>query len=76
LASLKAVAAPGCRFFTTYHSAAETSKNPEASHSHGYFAYTPAEMEEFGRRAGWQPNYIGDWNHPRRQHIIEYRNAA
>ncbi|HLL27177.1 MAG TPA: class I SAM-dependent methyltransferase [Xanthobacteraceae bacterium] len=76
LANLRAVAAPGCRFFATHHCTDEAFANPTASHSHGYFAYTPAEMESFGRETGWQPHYIGAWNHPRQQHIIEYRNAA
>jgi hypothetical protein len=48
--------------------------NPKLSHSHGYFAYTPAQMESFGRDTGWAANCIGAWNHPRGQHIIEYRN--
>ena len=50
----------------------EPKANPDASGSHGYFAYTRAQMEEFGTRTGWKANYIGDWNHPRKQKIIEF----
>jgi hypothetical protein len=74
LARLRAVAAPGCRFFATHHSAATEAENPALSHSHGYFAYTAAQMESFGSETGWAANPIGAWNHPRGQHIIEYRN--
>ena len=29
-------------------------------------------MISFGTRAGFKANYIGDWNHPRKQVIVEY----
>jgi hypothetical protein len=35
----------------------------------------PPQMEAFGDRAGWTANYIGEWEHPRRQNIIEYVKA-
>ncbi|WP_375411380.1 hypothetical protein [uncultured Bradyrhizobium sp.] len=71
---LKAVAAPGCRFFATFfESQRETEwRNPAQSHSHGHFCYTRAKMEAFGISAGWVPSYIGEWNHPRGQKIIEF----
>jgi len=72
LANLKKRAAIGCRFFATYHSKVEEFANPTASHSHDYFAYTPAQMKSFGEQAGWQANNIGAWGHPRDQHMIEY----
>lgn len=76
LTNLRHVAASGCRFFATFHRAEKEISNPASSHSHGYFAYTREQMEALGRRAGWQPNYIGDWSHPRGQHMIEYKNAV
>ena len=72
LSNLSRVAAPGCRLFATFFEADEPKANPDASGSHGYFAYTRAQMEEFGTRTGWKANYIGDWNHPRKQKIIEF----
>jgi hypothetical protein len=29
-------------------------------------------MEAMGEATGWQPRYIGDWEHPRDQMIMEY----
>ena len=76
LSNLRAAAAPGCRFFATFHRAEKEISNPSSSHSHGYFAYTRAQMESFGQQTGWNPNYIGDWGHPRGQHMIEYKNPS
>ena len=36
------------------------------------FVYTREQAEGFGRAAGWKPNFIGDWSHPRDQMIVEY----
>jgi hypothetical protein len=72
LSKLKKVAASGCRLFATFFEVNKPVDNSAASHSHGYFAYTRAQMEEFGARTGWDCHYIGEWNHPRSQSIIEY----
>lgn len=77
LRGLAAVAGPQTRFFATFLEApAPTRANPARSHAHGVFLYTRAEMEEFGRECGFTPHYIGEWNHPRAQRIIEYRPIA
>lgn len=75
LGNLRAHAAPEMRFFATFHEVEAETRNPDASHSHGYFAYTRAQMEAFGSRCGWVPRYIGDWGHPRGQKIVEYNPA-
>ena len=72
LSKLKVVAAPECRLFATFFETSEPVTNPSVSHSHGYFAYTRAQMEDTGVRTGWEPHYLGEWNHPRAQRIIEY----
>lgn len=72
LSNLRTVAAPRCRLFATFFEVAEPVTNPAVSHSHGRFSYTRSQMEEFGTSTGWKPHYIGEWNHPRRQKIIEY----
>lgn len=72
LRNLIAIAAPGCRFYATFFEVDGPAANPPASHSHGRFTYTRAQMEEFGAKTGWTATYIGDWNHPRSQHMIEY----
>jgi hypothetical protein len=76
LSNLRAIAAPGCRFFVTFHKSEKEIANPAASHFYDYFAYTLAQMEALGQETGWKPNYIGDWGHPRGQHMIEFRNPA
>ena len=72
LSNLSRVAASGCRLFATFFEVSIPAVNPNVSHSHGYFAYTRSEMEDFGTRAGWKSHYIGEWSHPRGQKIIEY----
>lgn len=76
LGNLRKIAAPGCRFFVTHFHTDQTLPNPAPSHSHDAFAYTIEEIESFGRQTGWEPHYIGGWNHPRNQHMIEYRNPG
>lgn len=72
LSKLHTVAASGCRLFATFFEVSEPFANPAASHSHSYFAYTRSQMETFGARAGWRSSYVGEWNHPRAQKMIEY----
>ncbi|WP_018291155.1 class I SAM-dependent methyltransferase [Verrucomicrobium sp. 3C] len=72
LARLRHVILPGGVFFATFFEATSPSRNPRASHSLGYFAYTRQEMEEFGSRNGWNPTYIGEWNHPRDQRMMVF----
>lgn len=61
-------------FFATFFECETPQKGElETSHSHAKFEYTRQQMEQFGREAGWQVEYIGDWNHPREQKMICYR---
>ncbi|MFN9504379.1 MAG: class I SAM-dependent methyltransferase [Rubrivivax sp.] len=60
-------------FFATYFRKKGNFKNPSTSHDHGFFAYTQEEMLAFGTRAGFKARYIGDWKHPRKQVMVEYR---
>ncbi len=71
-AKLRPVMKPNSRFYATYFLAAPGFKNPKESHDHGVFAYSQAEMCEFGTRNGFRADYIGDWNHPRSQVIVVY----
>lgn len=72
LLQLRRAVVPGCRLFATFFEADELVTNPEVSHSHGYFAYTRLQVEAFGAESGWDCHYIGEWNHPRGQKILEY----
>jgi hypothetical protein len=62
---------PGSRFFATYFLGEET-RSPGESNACHMFVYTRGQAEEFGRQHGWSPNFIGDWDHPRNQMIVEY----
>jgi hypothetical protein len=72
LSKLSSVAAPGCRLFATFFEVSKPVANSAVSHSRGYFAYTRSQMEDFGAQAGWKSHYIGEWNHPRDQKMVEY----
>ena len=51
------------------------SRIPKKPHDHCSFSYTKEEMVGFGEMNGFLANYIGEWNHPRNQVIVEYRKA-
>jgi SAM-dependent methyltransferase len=74
LTAFRPAAAAGCRFFATFFEVEARSEwqNPDQSHSHGYFEYTREQMESLGAAAGWAPRYIGTWNHPRYQRMMEF----
>ncbi|SRR6266550_8644454 len=58
-------------FFATFFEGVSSS-NPETSHSHGAFRYSRDEMARFGEQAGWKATYIGYWQHPRNQMMMQY----
>ena len=62
-------------FYATYFLTERKIRNPKKPHAHGYFGFTQAEMCVFGETNGFTANYIGDWNHPRNQVIVEYRKT-
>jgi hypothetical protein len=73
LRNLHEVAADGCKFYATFFESDKVDDtNPEKSHSAAGFRFTRKQMEAFGADTGWQSNYIGNWNHPRGQKVIEY----
>ncbi len=62
-------------FYATYYMTERPIDNPKKPHDHAYFAYTKSEMCAFGESNGYSANYIGNWNHPRGQVIVEYRKS-
>jgi hypothetical protein len=60
-------------FYAGFNETQRKIRNPKTPHAAGFFAYTQTEMCGFGERNGFIPNYIGDWNHPRQQMMVEYR---
>lgn len=62
-------------FYATYFRVDRKISNPKKPHDHGYFAYTQDEMISFGEMNCFTANYIGNWNHPRNQVIVEYKKS-
>lgn len=75
LGRLAAVAPPHLRFFATFFEAGwwRPPRNPERSHTHTLFEYRRRDMRALGRETGWSMDYIGEWEHPRGQRMVEYR---
>jgi len=61
-----------CHFYATFFKVPSIRKAHKPSHPHAYFAYMLEEMTSFGKKYGWVTNYIGNWNHPADQKMIEY----
>lgn len=81
IASVFAALAPHAksttRFFATYlPRGADDDANPDASHSRLVFRQTPAELSGLAARHGWTMRAIGEWGHPRGQHIAEFVRQA
>lgn len=72
LRKLRGVAKANTRFFVTFFETNVPEKNPDVSHPHIRFAYSRQKMAELGAATGWNLNYIGEWNHPRNQMMLEY----
>ncbi|MFQ5719251.1 MAG: glycosyltransferase [Acidobacteriota bacterium] len=72
LQRLRAFVRPGCRLFATFFESDEPMDNPFLSHDHRGFRYTRGQMESFGVWTGWEARYLGDWQHPRGQVMVEY----
>ena len=72
LRNLRACAKRNTKFWATFFYTQKPCQNPELSDPHLGFSYTPQQMREFGERTGWSSRYIGEWDHPRDQVIIEY----
>src|SRR3990170_3535547 len=62
-----------CRLFASFFEVPKPQENPDQSNFCAAFRYTRGEMAKFGTDAGWQAISIGPWNHPRGQHLIEFR---
>ena len=67
---------PRTIFYATFFERTERNRNkinPSESHPNLGFVYTREELESFGRSAGWTPDCIGDWGHPRGQQMMAFR---
>jgi SAM-dependent methyltransferase len=69
----RALVADG-RFYATFLETERPVDNPHEPHDHRPFRYTSAEMLAFGEEADFTARYLGAWNHPRGQVMVEYRS--
>jgi hypothetical protein len=59
-----------CACYVTFFEVRRAVRNYRTSHPHLGFHYTRAEMADFGARAGWPSEYIGEWGG--RQMMMRY----
>ncbi len=62
-----------CRFYATFFECETNLANYTKSHAHLAFYYTRSQMEKFGRIAGWEPHYMGNWGHPAGQKMVLFK---
>jgi hypothetical protein len=73
LTRLASFVSGSCSFFATFNEVNKPARNYKRSHTHLGFFYTRGQMEGFGRNAGWEPEYIGEWaGPPPRQRMMQY----
>ena len=63
----------GFVLFATYFPSEMPASNPLKSHSHACFHYTVREISALAQRVGFKFENIGDWGHPRGQHVAAFR---
>jgi len=73
LRRLRPALVEGGRLYATFFETEHPIDNPRMPHDHKSFRYTKAEMLAFGEDAGFAGRYLGAWNHPRGQVMVEYR---
>lgn len=61
-------------FYATFNLAKRQQR--QTWKEYGDFAYTRDEVCHFGSAHGFSSNYIGNWNHPRHQVIVEYKKQT
>lgn len=71
LTRLRVVAHSGTKCYATFFETMTQRDNLQKSHDHETFFYTRDELTECASRAGWILKYIGDWGHPRGQHMVQ-----
>jgi len=60
------------RFFATFFISKNKLENPDKPHDRLGYWFTKQQVVSFGKTAGFDVNFIGEWNHPRGQQIVEY----
>jgi len=76
LKRLKPLLKQGACLYASFFEVSHEYENPIYPHDHGFFAYTKAQMLNFGVEAGLTAHYIGNWNHPRGQKMIVFEQVS
>lgn len=69
LVSLRKQAHDKSRFYFTFFEG-DSANNPLDSHANRNWHYSLDELIVFSQDTGWYLEYIGDWNHPRKQKMV------
>ena len=72
LRQLKKISKPSTQFYCTFFESEKKVINILSSHSSRKFDYTKKQIISFGDKTGWKTDYIGDWEHPRKQIMVRY----
>ena len=59
--------------YAAFNQASAAQPDPGDSSVRDECYYTRAQMEAFGRSAGWNPEYVGDWGHPFGRVMMAFR---
>ena len=60
------------KFYATFFLSEKINKNPKLPHDHKNFKYTLDQILQFGKSNQYSSNYIGHWDHPRDQVMVEF----
>lgn len=71
LQNLRPVAHQTTICYATYFETAVARNNAMQAHDHESFFYTREELSQCVIAAGWTPDFIGDWGHPRGQQMLK-----
>lgn len=69
LSNLRAKAHSASQLFFTFFEGV-SANNPEISHANRNWRYSREELVEMAAETGWMLDYIGDWQHPRKQKMF------
>jgi hypothetical protein len=71
LCALRTFVGDDFQFFATFFEVPLAVVNPSLSDAIDCFSYTKEQMALLSEMSGWAMTYIGDWNHPRGQHLVK-----
>lgn len=75
LRNLRQVASRHTIFFATFFEGS-SSENAASSHPHAAFRYSRQEFAALASETGWSLTYLGSWNHPRQQMMLQFTPAG